>query len=150
MMLALIRAIVEHKFVHEYQVVDVHTVWSATTPFRELPKISMTSDLGTSQAKSVPMLSPSSIQLITRFIERMEGYFDEIHEDRLLSLVINPLLATFGCNEIKILLPQNGEGKKLVAKAKQLLKDYLRKLMKNKAPDTEYSPGSEVVDSAFP
>ena len=78
-MLALIRAIVEHKFVYEYQVVDVHTVWSPTTPFYELHKISMTSDLGTSQAKSVPMLSPSSIQLITRFIERMEVYFDEIH-----------------------------------------------------------------------
>ena len=77
----------------------------------------------------------------------MDEYFNEIHNDRFLAFAVNPLLATLGCNEIKILLPQNGEGGALVAKAKQLLKDYLRNLMKNKATETESASSSETVES---
>ena len=86
------------------------------------------------------ILSSTTIELISKCRKSFKEYVQEIPDNRLLSLAINPLLATRGCKDI-IALKDDAAGKRLVERAMRLFKEYIQKF----APSTtenETSMGS--------
>lgn len=64
-----------------------------------------------------------SIQLIKRYASGLEHYFGKVSNDRLVAMLVNPLLATYGCSDISALLEQEGDD--LVKRARELLAKYI-------------------------
>ena len=90
------------------------------------------------------MLSSTTIELISRVRKSFNEYFNEIPDDHLHALAINPLLITCGCADIIAL---KGEaGMRLVERAKLLLKKFIQRF----APSAPEAENERSVDSDTP
>jgi hypothetical protein len=91
------------------------------------------------------VLSQHSIELIDRVKDSYDEYFrGKIPNDRLLSMMISPLHATLGADELVGLLD---EGQELVAKGKSLLTNYIKHLMRAK-DDTDENTSDNAETEA--
>ena len=67
-------------------------------------------------------------------MDSLKEYFSEVHDDRLLAMAVNPLLATRGFEDVIALMDNEddeddeGKGKQLVDKGKSLLKKAVIKV----------------------
>ena len=61
---------------------------------------------------SISLMTADSIELTTRYVDSLNHYFNNISDDRLLAMAVNPLLATRGFDEM-IALVGDEEGEKI-------------------------------------
>ena len=106
----------------EYDVVDTSGSWNGDTAFDDLPRIKMTRE--PNQQNS---LSTASIELINRFRRSYDEYFAIVNPDRLLAMMVHPMMATHGFEQLEI-IRNNGGG--TFNQAKQLLIDYILEVSK--------------------
>jgi hypothetical protein len=66
-----------------------------------------------------------------RYQESLDEYFKDFTKIKLLAMGVNPLLATQGVADIKVLLKKNGKGKELVNHIKQCIKEMLMDFSKD-------------------
>lgn len=93
-----------------------------------------------------------AIELAARHVESFDEYFAQIPGDRLLAMMVHPLLATRGFADIIKLLDDelNDDGAQLLERAKKLLYDQIVKVARRKlekerqseAASANASPGS--------
>ena len=128
MVLELANLKADYKFETEYSVVDTNSfdTWVPSAKYTELPR-----DIR--QAKTTPdqgrkPLTVASQGLIERIIECQGEYFGELSDDRVISMVLNPILLSRGFDEMDLL--EEGSGTKLLERGKQCLKDILSSLKK--------------------
>ena len=74
-------------------------------------------------------MTADSIELTTRYVDSLNHYFNNISDDRLLAMAVNPLLATRGFDEM-IALVGDEEGEKIKERAKKLLTQFVHELAK--------------------
>jgi hypothetical protein len=93
------------------------------------------------------VLNNDSVKLIEKVKLAYEEYFGEIPDDCLLAFLINPVLATLGIADLKILLNDevfdNAEGTELVTRAIQLLRDHLKHILRSKFQEQAPSSNSD-------
>jgi hypothetical protein len=76
------------------------------------------------------MMNDDAIELTERYVSSLEEYFGNVPDDRLLAMIMNPLLATCGFKDLTVLLEDKGVA--LVTRATQLLRCSMQKLWKKK------------------
>ena len=74
-------------------------------------------------------MTADSIELVQRVIRSLDEYFREVSNDRLLAMIMNPLLAIHGFDDIAVLEGEE-EGGGLLTRAKNLLKESMLQLTK--------------------
>ena len=74
-------------------------------------------------------MTSDPIELTNRYVDSLSHYFNNISEDRLLAMSVNPLLGTRGFDEM-IALVGDEEGKKIKERAKKLLTRSVHELAK--------------------
>lgn len=82
--------------------------WSSKTPYRDLPKIVMTSDLsllgksvGKKKRPIVRLLSSDAILLIQRLLKELEFYKPAPNDNALISIMCNPVVMSMGYEHIQ-------------------------------------------------
>ena len=70
------------------------------------------------------MMNPDAIELTKRYLSSLDEYFGNVPEDRLLAMIMNPLLATCGFKDLTVLLEE--EGVALVTRVTQLLRLFMQ------------------------
>ena len=65
-------------------------------------------------------MTTDSIELTTRYVDSLNHNFNNISDDRVFTVSVNPLLATRGFDEM-IALVGDEEGEKIKERAKKLL-----------------------------
>ncbi len=90
-------------------------------------------------------MSEHAAELRKRYVRAYNEYFNDIPDARLLAMIINPLLATHGFDEIEFLLDDQDAAEALKERAKKLLKD---RLMKYRPPTGEKEVESEDEDAS--
>ena len=73
-------------------------------------------------------MTEASRGLVKRHVVAINESFGKISEYGLLALAINPVLATHGCVEIIALRTEDGDGEKIVAREKKLLKEEVQRV----------------------
>ena len=84
----------------EWEVVDVTKDWRANASLDELPRLKMTTSEEKAEEDSLPLMSEASRALVKRFVASYAEYFGEINSDRLLAMLVHPLLGTQGFDEV--------------------------------------------------
>ena len=74
-------------------------------------------------------MTPESIQLTKRYVDSYTEYFNDISDNRLLVMSVNPLLVTHGFDEIIALLGDK-EGNKIKERTKEILRRGVHELAK--------------------
>ena len=77
---------------------------------------------------SCSLMTSASRSLVQRHRKSLNEYFEEIPDDRLLAMAVNPFLATRGCKDILAIKGQV-EGGKLISRMKSLLKVEVEKFL---------------------
>jgi len=94
-------------------------------------------------------MTQDSITLIGRYVDSYKEYFEVLRNDRILSMVVNPLLATHGCDDMKALMGR-AKGDEFITNAKHLLTKNIKKFTQGMeaetASTTEESAPSEDDD----
>ena len=108
MVLELANLKADYKFETEYSVVDTNSfdTWVPSAKYTELPR-----DI--CQAKTTPdqgrkSLTVASQRLIKRIIKSQGKYFGELTDDRVISMVLNPILLLRGFGEMDLLEEESG------------------------------------------
>ena len=122
----------------EYDVVDTSGSWNGDTAFDDLPRIKMTRE--PNQQNS---LSTASIELINRFRRSYDEYFAIVNPDRLLAMMVHPMMATHGFEQLEIIRDDGGG---TFNQAKQILIDNIleaTKKMKFKSTSEDQGPADQ-------
>lgn len=90
------------------------------------------------------MMTLDSIELKDRYIRSIDEYFNQVNDDRLLAMIVNPLLATKGFQEV-IALSDEGVGDQLLERAKKLLLEQTKKFASAKEHSHQESTASEYM-----
>ena len=106
-----------------FDVIDTTQSWSADIPFPELPRVKMTRELNQDNS-----LSSASIKLIKRFLTSYDEYFAQLNPDRLLAMMVHPIMAKHAFAELQIMRDDDG---KMFEEAKDLLIRCILKTTKN-------------------
>ena len=95
------------------------------------------------------LMSSESIKLAKRHLDSLKEYFGDVHDDRLLSMAVNPLLATHGSKEVVAMNEE--EGGQLVKKSKDLLETAICKMIEcmTQESDDEVSNSSGECNFIF-
>ena len=82
------------------------------------------------------LMTSASRSLVQRHRKSLNEYFEEIPDDRLLAMAVNPFLATRGCKDILAIKGQV-EGGKLISRMKSLLKVEVEKFVSKLEKDID-------------
>eukprot|EP00984_Skeletonema_dohrnii_P009246 scaffold3526_cov72-Skeletonema_dohrnii-CCMP3373.AAC.2 len=129
-----------------FEVVDLTKEWPATTPFGDLPTVTMTTN---AMNMNHPVMSDASIKLTSRLLESYEEYFSEPNPDRLAAMAVHPFLSGVGFEELQILREDDGET--LVEQAKDILLKAMMKTAEttmNDVPITTAATADETENTA--
>lgn len=114
--------------------------WDASVRFEDLPKRKMTTDPNQyfeaeGSGRNIGMMTEMSQKLVDRLKNEFDRYLNEPHQDSLLAMACDPLMATVGKD---LLTAFSTKQKAIWTKAFSLLKDALRK-------EAEDDPSLNVV-----
>ena len=90
-------------------------------------------------------MSNHAKELRERYVEAFEEYFAEVPNNRVLAMVINPLLATYGFDEMEFWTNDEDAAAAMRNKAMELLKE---RLMQYRRPVKEADGGEDDDDDA--
>ena len=99
-------------------------------------------------------MTQDSITLVGRYVDSYKEYFTVLRNDRILAMVVNTLLATRGCEDMKALMGK-AKGDEFVNNAKHLLKKNIKKFTQGMEAETvstteESSPSEDdEIDDDF-
>ena len=126
-----------------FDVIDTTQSWSADIPFRELPCVKMTRELNQDNS-----LSSASIELIKRFLTSYDEYFAQLNPDRLLAMMVHPIMAKHAFAELQIMRDDDG---KMFEEAKNILIRCTNKATKKmKFKNTSEGQGTDDTTPATP
>ena len=80
-------------------------------------------------------MTQNSITPVGRYVDSHKEYLTVLCSDRILAVVVNPLLATHGCEDIKALMGK-ANGDEFINNAKHILKKNIRKFIQGMEVET--------------
>lgn len=143
--LSLLKMVYEDDEVWDVVDTSASHSWTANTPFKDLPRISMTRK-AEDATSSMPLLSKHSIELIGRYVQSIDEYFSKLDPDSLMSMILHPCLATKGFEELLIIRPD--DGKDLMNQARKLLTDAALNAAEKMKPLAPASSGSDNAEAS--
>ena len=71
-----------------------------------------------------------AIELVQKYVDSLDEYFENVPDDRLLAMSMNPVLVTRWFKDIEVIMKE--EGLHLLDRAKNLLRKAMKELWGNK------------------